>query len=70
MHPYPHRTRLLPAPLGNGHAAPEGAPDAARLYAAELAAGELPSVRRIRREMHVGQDRAQSVQAYLAALAP
>jgi hypothetical protein len=61
-----------PHPLapGNGHAAPEGAPEAARRYAAGLAAGELPSIRRIRREMHVGQDRAQSVQAYLAALAP
>jgi len=60
----------VPAALGNGHGAPEGAPEAARLYSAELAAGELPSIRRIRRELHVGQDRAQSVQAYLAALVP
>ena len=49
---------------------PEGAPDAARLFAAELARGELPSIRRIRREVHCGQDRAQSIAAYLAALAP
>jgi hypothetical protein len=54
----------------SGHAAPEGAPDAARLYAAELGAGELPSIRSIRREMHCGQDRAQSIAAYLAALGP
>jgi hypothetical protein len=53
----------------NGHAAPEGGTEAARLYAADLAAGEVPSVRRIRREMHVGQPRAQEVRAYLAAIA-
>jgi len=56
------------AASGNGHAAPEGGAKAARLYAVELAAGEVPSVRRIRREMHVGQPRAQEVRAYLAAL--
>jgi hypothetical protein len=58
-----------PAP-GNGSAAPEGGQEAARLYAAELARGEVPSIRRVRREMHVGQPRAQEVRAYLAALAP
>jgi Protein of unknown function (DUF2637) len=57
-----------PAALANGHAAPESAPEAARLFAAELARGELPSVRRVRREMHLGQPRAQEVRAYLAAL--
>jgi hypothetical protein len=56
--------------LANGHAAPEGGPEAVRLFAAELARGEVPSGRRIRREMHVGQPRAQEVRAYLAALAP
>ena len=56
----------VPAALANGHAAPE----AARLFADELAGGAVPSVRRIRREMHVGQPRAQEVRAYLAALAP
>jgi hypothetical protein len=59
---------LVPGAPANGYAAPEGAPEAARIFAAELSRGELPSVRRVRREMHVGQDRAQSVQAYLAAL--
>jgi hypothetical protein len=59
-----------PAALSNGHGAPGGAPEAARLYSADLARGELPSIRRIRREMHVGQERAQSLQTHLAALPP
>jgi uncharacterized protein DUF2637 len=59
----------VPAPHPNGHAAPDGAPELARLFAAELARGELPSIRRIRREAHCGQDRAQSIAAYLAVLA-
>jgi hypothetical protein len=58
----------VPAALANGHGAPEGA-EAARLFAADVARGELPSIRRIRREAHCGQDRAQSIAAYLAALA-
>jgi hypothetical protein len=41
--------------------------DSAGLYATELAAGELPSLRRIRADMHVGQPRAQQIQAELAA---
>ena len=67
-------THLLRAPASapvvhlNGHGAPEGGTEAARRYAAGLTAGEVPSVRRIRREMHVGQPRAQEVRAYLAAL--
>lgn len=47
---------------GHGHAAAE-------LFAAELADGKVPSVRRVRREMHLGQPRAQQVQAYLTELA-
>ena len=38
---------------------------AAELFAADVAAGKVPGIRRIRREMHVGQPRAQQVQAYL-----
>ena len=67
--PVPASHPALPAALGNGHAAPEGASEAAERYAAELARGQLPSVRRMRREMHLGQPRAQEVHAYLAALA-
>jgi hypothetical protein len=47
---------------GHGHAA-------AGLFAAELARGEVPGVRRIRREMHLGQPRAQEVREYLTGLA-
>ena len=59
--------------------APRGAPrvkaksavklvDPATLYAAELAAGELPSLRRIRADLHVGQDKAKVIQSELTAL--
>jgi hypothetical protein len=75
---------LHPLALGNGHAAPEvhpltigqlaaapeGGAEAARLFAADLAGGAVPSVRRIRREIHCGQSRAQQVQAYLETLTP
>jgi hypothetical protein len=57
-----------PPALGNGSAAPEGGQGAARVFAAELARGHLPSIRRVRREMHLGQPRAQQVHAYLSAL--
>ncbi len=52
-----------PASL-NGHA-----DRAAELFADDLAAGNVPGVRRIRREMHVGQPRAQQVREYLTDLA-
>ncbi len=68
--PVPAPGTAHPLAPGNGHSAPGGAREVAERYAAELGRGELPSIRRIRREMHVGQDRAQSLQAYLAALAP
>ena len=58
----------VPAALANGHAAPEGGSEAAGRFAADLAAGTVPSVRAIRREMHLGQPRAQEVRAYLAAI--
>jgi hypothetical protein len=48
-----------PAAL-NGHAA-----KAANLFAADLAAGNVPGIRRIRRELRVGQPRAQDVREYL-----
>ena len=64
----PAGVQAAPAALANGHSAPEGGPEAARLFAAELARGELPSVRRVRREMHLGQPRAQEMRAYLSAL--
>ncbi len=52
-----------PAALnGHGHAATE-------LFAADLARGEVPGIRRIRKELKVGQPRAQQVRKYLGELA-
>ena len=53
----------VPASL-NGHAE-----KAAELFAADLAAGQVPGIRRIRQQMHCGQPRAQEVRTYLAGLA-
>jgi hypothetical protein len=39
--------------------------DPADFYAAELAAGEVPSLRRIRVDMHVGQDKAKVIRGEL-----
>jgi hypothetical protein len=52
-----------PAEL-NGHA-----DRAAEIFADDLAAGTVPGVRRIRREMHVGQPKAQQVREHLTGLA-
>ena len=41
---------------------------AAEVFADDMAAGCLPSIRAIRSRLHVGQPRAQQVRAYLAAL--
>jgi hypothetical protein len=41
---------------------------AAEVFAADVAAGRLPSIRAIRSRLRVGQPRAQQVRAYLAAL--
>jgi hypothetical protein len=41
---------------------------AAEEFAAEVAAGRTPSIRVIRARLHVGQPRAQQVQAHLGAL--
>ena len=48
---------------GQGHAA-------ADLFAAELAAGDVPSIRSIRSGLHIGQEKARQVQAYLETLTP
>jgi hypothetical protein len=52
--------RAVPGPL----------PAEAQPFAAGLARGEIPSIRRIRGELHVGQPRAKEVQARLEALTP
>lgn len=46
---------------GHGHAAAE-------LFAADIDAGRVPGIRAIRSGLHVGQDKASQVQAYLREL--
>jgi hypothetical protein len=41
---------------------------AAEMFAGEVTAGHVPSVRAIRARLHVGQSRAQWVRTYLTAL--
>ena len=43
--------------------------EAARVFADDLAADHLPSIRAIRAQLHVGQPRTQRVRAHLAAVA-
>jgi hypothetical protein len=53
----------LPAGL-NGHA-----DRAVEIFSEDLARGAVPGMRRIRREMHLGQPRAQELRTYLSGLA-
>jgi len=68
--PVPART---PVPGPQVHPVPaesNGHEPAARLFAAAIAAGEVPSIRRIREQMHCGQPRAREIQRSLEALTP
>ena len=69
------RSARLPGSGMNLGGVPECMPEtdplqvqAAQVFAVELAAGRIPSVREIRARLHVGQPRAQGLRAYLAAL--
>src|SRR5579859_406333 len=64
---HPARTSGAPAARtpGTSQTVPGSAPDPLVEYAAEIAVGEVPSVRRIKAEMNVGQKRAQEIQAEL-----
>lgn len=57
----------VPAPPAglNGHAAA-----AARMFSQDITAGRFPGVRKIRREMSVGQPKAQQIREYLRRLTP
>jgi hypothetical protein len=59
-----HRAAVpgVPAAL-NGHAHA-----AAELFAADIEAGQVPGIRAIRSGLHVGQDKATEVQAYLRSI--
>ena len=52
---------------GTGRDADPLQEQAAELFAAQLAADRVPSVRAIRAQLHVGQPRAQRLRDYLAA---
>jgi hypothetical protein len=67
--PEPGASVPQPGALANGHSAPEGGREATEIYAAGLSRGELPSIRQVQREMHLGQPRAQQVRSYLELLA-
>jgi hypothetical protein len=69
---------LLMVVIRNSQAAPDGVPDkaeapdplqeqAAAVFADQLAAERVPSVRAIRAQLHVGQPRAQRLRDHLAA---
>ncbi len=66
--PAPGAGALHPAASVNGHSVPEGGREAAERFAAELSAGDVPSLRQVQREMHLGQPRAREVRSYLSAL--
>lgn len=54
----------------NGHAVPDGGREAVEAFRADLARGEVPGIRRIKRELRCGQDRAAEVRRYLFAIVP
>ena len=60
--PVPEDVPDVPPDL-NGHAH-----TAAELFAADLQAGRVPGIRAIRSGLHLGQDKASQVQAYLRGL--
>jgi hypothetical protein len=60
--PVPAGVPGVPAGL-NGHAHA-----AAELFATEIEAGQVPGIRAIRSGLHVGQEKAATVQAYLRSL--
>ena len=65
------RTRPAPRSLsdsGSRRRGVHGAPEPAAVFSAELSAGTLPSVRTIKRQMRVGQDRAVKIRDDLAAM--
>ena len=65
--PAPEAVPAVPAPgYGlNGHGT-----EAERVFADEIEAGDIPSIRRIRAALHCGQPRAREVQAHLETLTP
>jgi hypothetical protein len=59
-----------PTPESDSAPVPVPLPAEAQPFAAELDRGQVPSIRRIRAVLHVGQPRAKEIQARLEALTP
>jgi hypothetical protein len=56
---------------GSGRVVPSSDPPqehAARMFADELAAARVPSIRAIRAQLHVGQPQAQRIRGYFNAI--
>jgi hypothetical protein len=53
---------------GNGDDADPRQEQAVEVFAEQLAADRVPSIRAIRTQLHVGQPCAQRIRGYLAAL--
>jgi hypothetical protein len=74
VHPARTRTRAPGAPARRTRTAPGcrtpvTTESAEARFAADLAAGTVPSVRQIKAELHVGQDRARDLRDHLTAVA-
>lgn len=70
--PAPGRTRTRRKPVHRTYARTRGAvtgETAEVHFAADLADGQVPSARRIKSELHVGQDRARQLRDHLSAVA-
>ena len=70
--PAPGRTRTRRKPVHRTSGRTRGAvtgESAEVHFAADLADGQVPSVRRIKSELHVGQDRARQIHDHLTAVA-
>jgi hypothetical protein len=59
----------VPAELAAGNGAPAHLIEAQRVFADDLAAGTVPTIRRIRAALSVGQAKASQARAHLAVLA-
>ena len=77
--PAPHGPALAPGSAAVSDPDPVPAPgytlnghgyEAERIFADDLAAGDVPSIRAIRAAMRVGQPRAREIQAHLEGLTP
>lgn len=68
--PAPGRVRGTASASGDASGADSLHERAASVFATELAAGHVPSIRAVRSGLRVGQSRAQQVRAQLATLLP